>query len=138
MTPRRTAALMVAAAVLVNVAFTGLAAVFDYPDVLKGPADEVLASFRASQLAVTAWFLALALGAAMLAPVAVGVGRLSGSRAMRWAVPVGVAAAVVQVVGLLRWPLLVPGWSATAAGDDPLRPLPPARRSAPSTACSAA
>jgi hypothetical protein len=25
----------------------------------------------------------------------------------------------VQVVGLLRWPLLVPGWAATAAGSDP-------------------
>lgn len=30
---------------------------------------------------------------------------------MRCAVPVGVAAAAVQVVGLLRWPLLVPGWA---------------------------
>jgi hypothetical protein len=116
---RRTAALMIAAAVLANAAFTGLGAVFDYPDVLKQPTGDVLASFRASQLAVTAGFLALALSAAVLAPVAVGVGRLSDSRAMRWAVPVGVAAAVVQVVGLLRWPLLVPGWAATAAGDDP-------------------
>jgi hypothetical protein len=119
MTARTTAALMVAAAVLVNVAFTGLGTVFDYPDVLKQPADDVLTSFRASQSAVTAWFLALALGAAMLAPVALGVGRLSGSPAMRWAVLVGVAAAAVQVVGLLRWPLLVPGWAATAGGDDP-------------------
>src|SRR3954467_8398951 len=119
MTPRRTAAAMIAAAVLLNVAFTGLGSVFDYPDVLKQPAGEVLASFRNSQAAVTAWFVALALGAALLAPVAVGVGRLSGSRPMRWAVPIGIAAAVVQVVGLLRWPLLVPGWAAAAAGDDP-------------------
>src|SRR3954466_164583 len=120
MTPRRTAALMITAAVLLNVAFTGLGSVFDYPDVLKQPAGDVLASFRNSQAAVTAWFLVLALGAALLAPVAVGVGRLSASRPMRWAVPVGIAAAVVQVVGLLRWPLLVPGWAATAAGDDPV------------------
>ncbi|WP_138733414.1 DUF4386 family protein [Modestobacter excelsi] len=119
MTPRRTAVLMITAAVLVNVAFTGLGAVFGYPDVLKQPADDVLASFRDSQASVSAWFIALALGAALLAPVAVGVGRLSASRLMRWAVPVGVAAAVVQVVGLLRWPLLVPGWAATAAGSDP-------------------
>jgi hypothetical protein len=110
---------MVTAAVLVNVAFTGLGAVFDYPDVLKQPADDVLAAFRGSQLAVSGWFLALALGAALLAPVAVGVGRLSRSPAMRWAVPVGIVAAAVQVIGLLRWPLLVPGWAATAAGDDP-------------------
>src|SRR3954454_19805853 len=120
MTPLRTAALMITAAVLVNVAFTGLGAVFDYPDVLRQPADDVLASFRDSQGVVPAWFVALALGAALLAPVAVGVGRLSASRPMRWAVPVGIAAAVVQVVGLLRWPLLVPGWAATAAGDDPV------------------
>ncbi len=116
---RLTAVLMIAAAVVVNVAFAGLGAVFDYPDVLKHPAGDVLASFRDSQSAVTAWFLALAAGAALLAPVAVGLRQLSDSRAMRWAVPVGIAAAVVQVVGLLRWPLLVPGWAATAAGDDP-------------------
>ncbi len=118
MTPRRTAAALVAAAVLLNVAFTGLGSVFDYPDVLKHPAGEVLASFRESQFAVSAWFLALALGAALMAPVAVGVGRLSDHPAMRWAVRAGIAAAVVQVVGLLRWPLLVPGWAADAAGDD--------------------
>jgi hypothetical protein len=120
MTPRRTAVLMITAAVLLNVAFTGLGSVFDYPDVLKQPAGDVLASFRNSQTTVTAWFLALALGAALLAPVAVGVGRLSTSRPMRWAVPVGIAAALVQVIGLLRWPLLVPGWAATAAGNDPV------------------
>ncbi|HEV7649816.1 MAG TPA: DUF4386 family protein [Actinophytocola sp.] len=119
MSLRTTAALMISAAVLVNVAFTALGAVFDYPDVLKQPADDVLASFRDSQSAVISGFLVLALGAAMLAPVALGVGKLSRSRAMRLAVPVGIAAAVVQVVGLLRWPLLVPGWASTAAGDDP-------------------
>ena len=119
MTPRLTAATMIAAAALVNVAFTGLGIVFDYPDVLKQPAADVLATFRAEQVAVSAWFLVLALGAALFAPIAVGVGRLSDAPAMRWAVRAGVAAAVVQVVGLLRWPLLVPGWATTAAGDDP-------------------
>ena len=114
---RTTAVVMISAAVLVNVAFTGLGMVFDYPDVLKHPAAEVLASFRASQGAVSSWFLLLALGAALLAPVALGVGRLSDAPAMRWAVRAGVAAAVVQVVGLLRWPLLVPGWAAAAAED---------------------
>ena len=117
---RTTAVVMISAAVLVNVAFTGLGMVFDYPDVLKHPAGEVLASFRASQGSLSAWFLLLALGAALLAPVALGVGRLSDAPAMRWAVRAGVAAAVVQVVGLMRWPLLVPGWAATAAGDDPV------------------
>ena len=48
-------------------------------------------------------------------PIAIGVGRLSSARAMRIAVPVGIAAAVVQVVGLLRWPILVPGYASDAA-----------------------
>jgi len=112
MTPRRTAAAMVAAAVLVNLAFTGLGMAFDYPAVLKHPPADVLADFRAARGVVSAWFLLLALGAALLAPVAVGVGRLSTARAMRLAVPVGIAAATVQVVGLLRWPLLVPTFAA--------------------------
>jgi hypothetical protein len=112
MTPRRTAAAMVAAAVLLNLAFTGLGIVFDYPAVLKHPPAAVLADFRAAQGVVSTWFLLLALGAALLAPVAIGVGRLSTARAMRIAVPVGVTAAALQVIGLLRWPLLVPGWAA--------------------------
>lgn len=113
MNARRTAVLMIAAAVLVNLAFTWLGAVFDYPDVLAHPPAEALAAFRDARGAVVAGFLALALGAAALAPIAVGVARLSSAPAMRWAVPVGIAAAAVQVAGLLRWPLLVPGWAAS-------------------------
>lgn len=119
MNRKLTAALLVTAAVLTNVAFTALGTVFDYPDVLKEPADEVLAAFRASQGPVTGWFALLAASAALFAPIAVGVGRLSARRAMRVAVPVGVAAAAVQVVGLLRWPLLVPGYAADATSADP-------------------
>ena len=52
-------------------------------------------------------------------PIAIGVGRLSSARAMRIAVPVGIAAAVVQVIGLLRWPILVPGYAADAASATP-------------------
>lgn len=87
-----TAALLITAAVLTNLAFTALGTVFDYPDVLKEPTGDILASF----------------------------GRLSRRTAMRRAVPVGVAAAVVQVVGLARWPLLVPGYAADAASSDPV------------------
>ncbi|GIF63818.1 hypothetical protein Ais01nite_18530 [Asanoa ishikariensis] len=119
MNRKLTAALLIAAAVLTNVAFTALGSVFNYPDVLKEPVDAVLASFRAHQGAVTGWFTVLALSAALFAPIAVGVGRLSTSRLMRVAVPVGIAAAVVQVIGLARWPLLVPGYAADATSADP-------------------
>lgn len=119
MNRKLTAALLIAAAVLTNVAFTVLGTVFDYPDVLKKPTDEILTAFRAGQAPIVGWFTVLALSAALFAPIAVGAGRLSRSAAMRAAVPVGIAAAVVQVAGLSRWPLLVPGFAADAADTDP-------------------
>jgi hypothetical protein len=95
-----------------------------YPDVLKEPVEEILAKFRASQNAVMFWFALLALLAALFAPIAAGVGRLSTHRTLRLAVPVGTAAAVVQVIGLLRWPLLVPGLAADASSPDPTTAAP--------------
>ena len=118
MNPKLTAAALIVAAVLANVAFTALGSVFNYPDVLDAPAASVLADFRDNQTAVSGWFLVLALSAALFAAIAIGVGRLSSRSAMRIAVPVGIAAAVVQVIGLLRWPLLVPGYASDAASAD--------------------
>jgi hypothetical protein len=113
-----TALLLILAAVLANVGFTALGSIFNYPDVLDAPAGAVLADFRDNQGAISAWFGVLALSAALLAPIAIGVGRLSSARAMRVAVRVGIAAAVVQVIGLLRWPVLVPGYASDAASGD--------------------
>ena len=117
MNRKLTAALLVFAALLANVAFTALGSIFDYPDVLDEPAGEILASFSAHETAVSGWFIVLAFSAALLAPIAIGVGQMSTSRAMRIAVPVGIAAAAVQVVGLLRWPILVPGYAADGNRD---------------------
>jgi hypothetical protein len=119
MNRKLTATLLIAAAVLTNAAFTVLGTVFNYPDVLKEPVEEILAKFRASQNAVMFWFAVLAVSAALFAPIAIGVGRLSSHRAMRVALPVGIAAAAVQVIGLSRWPLLVPGFASDAASPDP-------------------
>ncbi len=119
MNRKLTAALLIAAAILTNAAFTVLGSVFNYPDVLKEPTADILIAFRAHQGPVMFWFAVMAVSAALFAPIAVGVGRLSAHPAMRWAVPVGIAAAVVQVIGLSRWPLLVPGFAADAASSDP-------------------
>jgi hypothetical protein len=119
MNRKTTAALLITAAITTNAAFTALGTVFNYPDVLKEPVDDVLAAFRASQGAVIGWFSVMAFSAALFAPIAIGVGRLSTRTTMRLAVPVGIAAAVVQMVGLLRWPLLVPGYAASATSPDP-------------------
>jgi hypothetical protein len=51
----------------------------------------------------------------LLAPVGVLLGRIAGGRIGAWIAGVGIAAATVQVVGLSRWVLLVPGVSGDAA-----------------------
>jgi hypothetical protein len=117
MNRRLTAVLLIAAAVLANLAFTALGSIFNYPDVLDEPAREILARFRADEGAIKLWFTVLALSAGLMFPIAVGVGRLSQRREMRIAVWVGIAAAVVQVIGLMRWPLLVPGYAADGDVD---------------------
>ena len=119
MNRKLTAGMLIAAAVLMTAAFTALGTVFNYPDILSQPVEEVLTAFRAHQTAVIGWFTLLAASAALFAPIAVGVGRLSTSPLMRAAVPIGIAAAGVQAIGLLRWPLLVPGYAADATSTDP-------------------
>jgi Domain of unknown function (DUF4386) len=114
---RRAAILLVAGAVLANVAFVGLASVFEYPDVLQQPAADVLAKFQADQATIVLLFSLLALGAGLLAPAAVFVARLVEGSLGRWIVRLGIAAAVAQVIGLLRWPLLVPSLAERATDD---------------------
>ena len=60
MNPRLTAALLITAAVLTNAAFTVLGTVFNYPDILAEPVEDILAAFRAHQTAVVAWFTVMA------------------------------------------------------------------------------
>ena len=99
---------MVVAVVLANVAFLGLGSVFNYPDILQEDADEILAEFRDDEGTIIALFVILALSAALLAPIAILLGRLAGNELGRWSIWVGIAAAVVQVIGLSRWALIVP------------------------------
>ena len=99
---------MVVAVVLANVAFLGLGSVFEYPDILQEDANEILAAFRDDEGTIITLFVLLALSAALLAPIAILLGRIAGNELGRWSIGVGIAAAVVQVVGLSRWPLIVP------------------------------
>lgn len=110
---------MTTAAVLATAGFTALGSVFDYPAILKEPTATILALYREHPATVSAWFLVLAVGAGLLAPTGLALGRLVGGRTGRRVAGVGVAAAVVQVVGLSRWVLFVPGLSEAA--QDPRR-----------------
>ena len=115
-TTRRIAAVsMAGAATLAIAGFTALGSIFEYPQILKAPTDEILAAYRENQSAISGWFLVLAIGAALLAPIGVLLGRIAGGTLGRWIAGVGIAGATVQVVGLSRWVLLIPGVSDDAA-----------------------
>lgn len=106
-----TGALLIALPIAFNVLFAMLAARFDYPDILRRPTGDVLERFRAggSGLLLTWW--AFAMTALVFAPVAVLVSaQLDGASAtlVKLASTVGVLAAAVQVLGLVRWPFMVP------------------------------
>jgi hypothetical protein len=105
-----------------NAAFALLASSFDYPDVLRRPTLEVLTLFRdgGSRLLLLWWGFALT--AVLLAPLAVLVsGSLTGAvpTVLTLATVLGVLAAVVQFLGLVRWPFLVPYLARTAESEDP-------------------
>ena len=114
---RRAGAALALASVLGMAGFTVLGSVFRYPDILAEPTGDILELFRAHQDTVMTWFGVLVLAAALMAPAAIWLGRVAGGTLGRWIAGVGVAGAVVQVVGLQRWVTLVPG-----VADDALDP----------------
>jgi hypothetical protein len=101
-----------------NAAFALLAARFDYPDVLRRPTADVLARFRQGGTALVLLWWAFALTAVLFAPLVVLLARaLTGADETLLAVgaTVGVLAALVQFLGLVRWPFLVPYLARVAA-----------------------
>ena len=102
---------MLALPVAFNVAFSALAWKFDYPGILRRPTSEVLARFRAGGSELVLWWWVFGLTAVALAPLAVLIsGALPGAdpTVLSLGATVGVLAAVVQFLGLVRWPFLVP------------------------------
>jgi hypothetical protein len=113
--------LLVALPLAFNGAFALLAARFDYPDVLRRPTAEVLERFRAGGTPLVLLWWAFALTAVLLAPVVVLLSSAiadADAALLRVATTVGVLAALVQFLGLMRWPFLVPYLARAAADPD--------------------
>src|SRR4051794_20338257 len=105
------AVLLILLPVAFNAAFAALAARFDYPDILRKPTGEVLARFREGGSALVLLWWGFAMTAVLLAPVAVLLAFvLEGADPALLALGAvaGVLAALVQFLGLVRWPFLVP------------------------------
>jgi hypothetical protein len=97
-----------------NVAFGLLAARFDYPDVLRNPTHEVLARFREGGRSLVLLWWAFALTALAVVLLSDAIGDADGTL-LAVATVTGVLAALVQVLGLIRWPFLVPYLARVAA-----------------------
>ena len=111
-------ALLIVVPIGFNVAFSLLAARFDYPDVLRRPTSEVLALFRAggTRLVLTWW--AFALTAVAMVPLVVMLAHAMGDvkpALLSITTTTGVLAALVQFLGLARWPFLIPYLARTDA-----------------------
>lgn len=103
--------LLIVLPVAYNGLYTLLARSFDYPDILRRPTAEVLERFTAggSRLILTWW--AFAMSAVLLAPTAVLVSATfvdADPTLLAVATVIGLLAALVQFLGLIRWPLAVP------------------------------
>lgn len=103
--------LLIVLPIAFNAAFAALAAQFEYPDVLRRPTEEVLSRFRDGGSSLVLLWWAFAMTAVLFAPLAVlASGALSAAEPVLLSIgtSVGVLAALVQFLGLIRWPFLVP------------------------------
>ncbi len=111
---------LIAAPLWFSATFALLAKRFEYPDILRRPASEILDRFRAggSSLIVLWWMFTLS-GLLFIAAVVLLGQSLRFTGAVPLAVVIGVLAGFVQTLGLLRWVYLVP-WLARMNGDPAL------------------
>jgi hypothetical protein len=117
-----TGALLIGVPILFNATFALLAQRFDYPDILREPTHEVLARFRdgGSHLIWIWW--GFAMSAVLFTPLVIlFAAKLGGADPVIVLVSMftGVLASLVQFLGLIRWPFLVPYLAREAEGVEP-------------------
>ncbi len=111
-----TGVLLIATPILFMTAFTMLQINFEYPDILRQPAMTVMQKFAAggSGLIIN-WYL-MVLSSILFIPIAVMLhSYLAREDApyMNVATTFGVVAGIVQMLGFIRWPFLVPTLAST-------------------------
>ena len=113
---RAAGALLVGLPIAFNLFFLLLGRVFDYPGILRSPVGTILSRFHAGGTRLKLLWYGFMLTAVLLAPLAVLLGQVlarDGLEVVPVAITVGVLAAVVQFLGLARWPFLVPALART-------------------------
>ena len=108
--------LLIVAPLWFNIMFALLGKRFDYPAILRRPAAEILARFRAGGGSLILLWWAFMLSGLILIAAVVLLGQSLGFWGIvPLAVTIGVLAGLVQMLGLLRWVYLVPSLARTIA-----------------------
>jgi hypothetical protein len=101
--------LLIVAPLWFNATFESLGMRFDYPDILRRPAPEILDRFHAGGSSlILLWWLFMLSGLLLISAVVLLGQALGLSGIVPLAVTIGVLAGLVQMLGLLRWVYLVP------------------------------
>src|SRR5919206_3118292 len=118
---RVTGALFVASAVTFAASASVLSSTFDWPDILRQPAQVVLPSFAAGGASLvwtwfaTAWTYGLLAVPMLLLPAALG---RRHDVALRVATYAGALSVVLSLIGFLRWVFVVPALARSYVGGD--------------------
>ncbi len=121
---RATGAALIALAIFFNLPYARLATTFDYPGILREPAETILAAFAAGGTALILTWYAFAFAAILFLPASLAHAfandRLKTAPGLAISAAVsGAFAGILQAMGLLRWVMVVPGLAGTpdAAGN---------------------
>jgi hypothetical protein len=108
-----TGALLLGSAVLAAVGSVVLGAAFGWPDVLEEPGTVALPLFAAAEGQIRFGFVLQLASSLLLVPAAIGVQRAltRGGDVARTLTLFGIAGALFQILGWVRWPIVVPGLS---------------------------
>jgi hypothetical protein len=118
---RITGSLFLTGSVAFAIAATVLSSTFDWPDVLREPAEVVLPAFAAGGASLiwtwfaTAWTYAILAVPILLLPAALG---RRGDAALRVATYVGATSVVLSLIGFLRWVFVVPALAQSYVTGD--------------------
>jgi Domain of unknown function (DUF4386) len=105
-----TALLLLVLPLAYNAAFALLGRVFDYPNILRRPSSEILHRFDAGGTRLILLWWGFALTAVLLVPTVILLSATLGDAnrtVLSLATAVGLLAALVQLLGLIRWPFAV-------------------------------
>ena len=112
---RTAGTLLVAVPLIFTAGFTGLQMTFQYPDILRQPAGDVLTRFAAAGADLHLYWYGMMSASLLMIGAAIALGLhlwKHDNLLAAFSIGAGVLAGLVQALGLLRWVMLVPSLAA--------------------------